>query len=713
MIKRSFRKKITRVVVAVAALSLTIMSVFMFIMLYGLRGFFIESNIDSGKQAEEMSARTVTNQIHERMIRTTQGQANRADSILENFMNSVKVVADYVTDLYTHPEDYPDRTVSLPDKKNDGKLSVQLLHSASTDLDDPEVRDELGLVANVQDLLLAINRNDDDMSSNYIATKSGLMIQADYISSRKFDDDGNILPIEAKERPWYQGAEETRKPYFTSLKKDLHTGRLAVMCGVPFNKKGQFMGVAGAGMYIDELGKVVNAADIGKAGYSTLVDSDGKIILSTEGGELYSMDPDEAYDVRETDGEKYFSDAMRRAVDGKAGVELITMQGENYYMAYAPLKTVGWSLVTTVPSKEVNEPTTQLVSALAVSTKKSVEASGAQITFVFILVFVIVILLLFAAAQLARRSSRRLARPVKELTGKVRRVKGDDLDFSWDEDTGDEIQVLAESFGSLTDRMKQYIRDITEITKEKERIGAELNVATRIQASMLPTDFDKYDDLKRFTLFASMNPAKEVGGDFYDFFMVDDRKIALVMADVSGKGVPAALFMVRATTAIRTRTQSGGSPSEILSDVNDQLCIGNTEELFVTVWLAIIDVYTGEGMIANAGHEHPALRHKDGKYELVKYHHGPAVATMEGIPFREHEVKFEPGDTVFVYTDGVTEATNLNNELFGDDRVVAALNHDPDADPKDLLPTVRRDIDEFVGEASQFDDITMLAFRLD
>ena len=113
------------------------------------------------------------------------------------------------------------------------------MHSASTDLDDPEVRDELGLVANVQDLLLAINRNDDDMSSNYIATKSGLMIQADYISSRKFDDDGNILPIEAKERPWYQGAEETRKPYFTSLKKDLHTGRLAVMCGVPFNKKGQ------------------------------------------------------------------------------------------------------------------------------------------------------------------------------------------------------------------------------------------------------------------------------------------------------------------------------------------------------------------------------------------------------------------------------------------------------------------------------------------
>ncbi len=121
----------------------------------------------------------MTNQIHERMIRTTQGQANRADSILENFMNSVKVVADYVTDMYTHPEDYPDRTVSLPDKKNDGELSVQLLHSASTDLDDPEVRDELGLVANVQDLLLAINRNDDDMSSNYIATKSGLMIQAD------------------------------------------------------------------------------------------------------------------------------------------------------------------------------------------------------------------------------------------------------------------------------------------------------------------------------------------------------------------------------------------------------------------------------------------------------------------------------------------------------------------------------------------------------
>ena len=171
------------------------------------------------------------------------------------------------------------------------------------------------------------------------------------------------------------------------------------------------------------------------------------------------------------------------------------------------------------------------------------------------------------------------------------------------------------------------------------------------------------------------------------------------------------MFMVIAKTLIKNRALMGGSPSEVLAYANDQLGEGNDAELFVTVWFAIIEISTGKGLAANAGHEHPVLRRKDGSFELVKYRHSPAVATMPGINFKEHEFKLEPGDSLYVYTDGVTEATRSDNELFGTDRMKASLNKNPDADPKTMLETVRADIDEFVGDAPQFDDITMLGFK--
>jgi sigma-B regulation protein RsbU (phosphoserine phosphatase) len=208
-----------------------------------------------------------------------------------------------------------------------------------------------------------------------------------------------------------------------------------------------------------------------------------------------------------------------------------------------------------------------------------------------------------------------------------------------------------------------------------------------------------------------MDPAKEVGGDFYDFFLIDGEHLGLVMADVSGKGVPAALFMVIAKTLIKNRAQMGGGPAETLRYVNDQLCEGNDAELFVTVWFAILDLQTGRGVAANAGHEHPVLRRENGKFELVLYRHSPAVATLAGMKFREHEFEMHPGDTLFVYTDGVPEATNAGNELFGTDRMLDALNREADAAPETLLRNVRKDLDDFVGDAPQFDDITMLGLH--
>lgn len=279
--------------------------------------------------------------------------------------------------------------------------------------------------------------------------------------------------------------------------------------------------------------------------------------------------------------------------------------------------------------------------------------------------------------------------------------------------SGDEIEDLAKSVHDMEKEIINYIDDIKSITAERERIGAELNVATRIQADMLPSVFPPFPDRDAFDIYATMSPAKEVGGDFYDFFLIDDDHIAMVMADVSGKGVPAALFMVIAKTLIKNRSMMDEkmSPAQILYDVNNQLCEGNDSDMFVTVWLCIIELSTGKGIASNAGHEHPAIKHEGGQYSFKEYKHSLAVAVFPEAKFEEHEFQIMPGDSIFVYTDGVVEATNVADDLYGTKRLLDALNIEPDADAKQLLTNVKKNVEEFVGATSQFDDMTMMCFK--
>ncbi len=320
---------------------------------------------------------------------------------------------------------------------------------------------------------------------------------------------------------------------------------------------------------------------------------------------------------------------------------------------------------------------------------------------------------------LTRWMNRRVINPLKSLqvsaSDFVARANGEDVDsLNFDApkiNTQDEIQALSDSLIEMTMDTKKYMTKLLVETKEREKISADLNAAAQIQDGMLPHIFPGIPDRTDFELFASMNPAKDVGGDFYDFFFIDKDHLALVIADVSGKGIPAALFMVISKTIIKNRASIGDSlsPAQILHDANNQLCEGNASGLFVTVWLGIIDLNTGLIKAANAGHEYPAIRQPGKKFELLKDSHGFVLAGLEGSKYKEYEIQLEPGATIFVYTDGVPEATNANNELFELDRLEKALNINPEAKPKDLLPIIRREVDRFVGDAPQFDDLTMLS----
>lgn len=274
-----------------------------------------------------------------------------------------------------------------------------------------------------------------------------------------------------------------------------------------------------------------------------------------------------------------------------------------------------------------------------------------------------------------------------------------------------EIGQLSRDVSDLTLEMENYMSRIERITIERERVNTELHMATKIQSSMLPCIFPPFPERKEFDIFASMDPAREVGGDFYDFFLIDDDHLCLVMADVSGKGVPAALFMMASKIILANNAKMGKSPAQILTDTNNTICQNNRQEMFVTVWLGILEISTGRLTAASAGHEYPALRRAGGPFALVRDKHGFVIGGMDGMRYPEYELRLTPGSKLFVYTDGVPEAANAENEMFGTGRMLAALNRDPDASPEAILRSVRADVDGFVRSAKQFDDLTMMCLE--
>ena len=274
-----------------------------------------------------------------------------------------------------------------------------------------------------------------------------------------------------------------------------------------------------------------------------------------------------------------------------------------------------------------------------------------------------------------------------------------------------EVGQLVEDFTALTREIDTYVEEIRTVTSQQARYRTELSIAAQIQEQVLPKDFPSASGKCKFDLYASMTPAREVGGDFYDFFFIDEEHLALVIGDVSDKGVPAALFMMSAKTLIGNMARMEESPAQILYHVNERLCENNEAGYFVTIWFALIDLTTGEGVAANAGHEYPAVCRAGGSYELIRDKHSMAVGTLPGIKFREHAFHMDPGDQLFVYTDGVPEAINKENEQFGTDRMLEVLNRNRDATSEVLLVRMKEEIDAFAGDVPQFDDTTMLCFQ--
>ncbi len=666
----------------------------------------------SARQQEsitEVSEQTMETILRLSMTRTTALQGYIADDLFNDVRTDVLTLQAFATELFAHEEIFTDHPVAAPSISNDGKPAVMLIHEDGVDPADSEL---LGLVGNMSEIMLAMYEASDKLSSVFVGTADGNMILVNDRSGTYVASDGSALTLDLRHRPWYAQAAEAGELIFTGVELDAYTNIPMLECAAPVYRGGQLVAVVSADIFLNSISDYVEQAT-NSGGFLCVIDGNGRVLFSSMTEGCLKVDLSEsAPDLREN-GNIALAAFVTRALSERTDLERIVVDGQEYYMTAAPMPSVGWTVLSGIEKETTQQPAVAMLASYEEIGRETLGTydQNMQRSMNSLVVATAAILLLAVTAALVMAG--RMVKPLERMTQRINTLRDGDTVFEMEDAyrTGDEIEVLAESFAMLSKRTRDYITQITHITAEKERIGTELALATRIQADMLPNIFPAFPERADFDIYATMNPAKEVGGDFYDFFLIDSDHLALVMADVSGKGVPAALFMMIAKILVQNYAMTGRSPAEVLQAVNKQICANNREDMFVTVWLGILDLKTGEISAANAGHEYPVLMQAGGRFELVKDKHGFVIGGMDGVSYKEYTLQLEPGAKLFLYTDGVPEATNAEKELFGTERMLAALNADVSLPPDGLVRQVQRAVDAFVKDAEQFDDLTMLCME--
>ena len=667
---------------------------------------------ESGQQQQEAIS-GITGQVMDAVVQQSLERSNRtdaaiADAMFDSAAQRVSFLADLTTKLLAHPENYPSVPYSGPVPKDDGTWTAKVIYAQDVNADDPAITAKLGLLSNLSETMISLCPS-LGASTVYIGLPEGVHLSVSDTSSSWFVN-GQPRRYDPRQRGWYQKAAAEGKLVFTDGEWDANTGAYCIECAMPvYGPDGSLQAVVGTDLFLTEMEQVMQNSSMEGESY-LLLNQNGHAVLAPQAAAFPMDEADRDGDVRDSQYAQ-LAQAVTIALQGKevAAQPGMLLDG-GYYITAAPIPSTGWVLVSAFSQEIAAQPISLLQgSQLRIQEEATAtyqEKTKQYRTSATILLILAMLLALGGALVLGHR----IVKPLNTITKRISELSEGNLEFKMEDayKTGDEIEELAQSFAGISHKTVEYMDTIQRVTAEKERIGTELSLATKIQAAMLPHIFPAFPDRKEFDIYASMDPAKEVGGDFFDYFLIDDDHLCMVIADVSGKGVPAALFMMASKIILQSVAMLGGSPAEILTRTNEAICSNNEAQMFVTVWLGILEISTGKLTAANAGHEYPVIKRADGGFELYKDRHGFVIGGMEGVEYKEYTLQLEPGTKLFVYTDGVAEATNAKNELFGMDRMIDALNQQPDAAPHDVLKNVRRAVDGFVKDAEQFDDLTML-----
>ncbi|MBU1172285.1 MAG: SpoIIE family protein phosphatase [Proteobacteria bacterium] len=512
----------------------------------------------------------------------------------------------------------------------------------------------------------------------YFYRKNGRLISA-------AEEDFQFLTLD-----WYQIPKELGKRVWSEPYFDEGSGEmLMTSCSIPFYEgtgdHRHFRGVVVADVSLGWLTDIVASIKVLKTGYSFLLSRNGTIVTHPDTGMIMN---ETIFSLAESRNNPILRDIGRKMIHGDSGfIPYTDTRGIKSWMYYAPILSAGWTLAVVFPEAELFAEVRSLTMMVGV-------------------MGLVGIMLLAAAVALISRS---ITAPLHALADATEVIAAGDFDAELPQvRSRDEVGKLTRSFIAMTIALKEYIRNLTETTAAKERIESELKVATDIQASLLPRIFPAFPDRPEFDIFASMDPAKEVGGDFYDFFFIDDTNLCFLIADVADKGVPAALYMMVAKTLLKSEGQRLGEPDLILASVNNILAADNDSCMFTTVFCAILDTRTGDVRFSNAGHNPPLIIESSGiRYLTVKA--GFVLGPMPDSDYETERLTLQPGDTLFLYTDGVTEAVNLSGELYGEPRLLTALQMSPKENLSEMIHSIRAQVTGHANGAPQSDDVTMVA----
>lgn len=493
---------------------------------------------------------------------------------------------------------------------------------------------------------------------------------------------------------WYQIPKELNRPQWSEPYFDEGGGNIIMSTySVPFyrnsNGKKKFMGIVTADISLDWLEKIISSIEISKTGHGFLISKNGTIVTHPNSGLIMN---ETIFSLAEAREDRELRDIGRQMISGASG--FVPVRGfdsdKKYWMFFAPVSTSGWSLGVLFPQDELMADITRL--------NRNVLAIGfAGLSIVLIMIVVI---------------SRSITKPLRLLAEATKGIASGNLDTEIPAaKSRDEVGKLTDSFIHMERSLKNYIKELTETTAAKERIESELSVAREIQMSMLPKIFPPFPDREEFDIFASIEPAKEVGGDFYDFFFIDHDHLFFCIGDVSGKGIPAALFMAVTKTLIKAKSTFGVAPRESLSLVNEELCTDNDAAMFVTIFSGILNTATGELSYSNGGHNPPYLLSKTLGLKTLDDNSGTALGILETATYSTGKTTLQPGDAIFLFTDGVTEAMDSAGTMYSEERLMNFLTHQENFNPEEITRVTLAEICDFSSGTPQADDITLMVIR--
>ncbi|MBR5913020.1 MAG: SpoIIE family protein phosphatase [Selenomonadaceae bacterium] len=730
----TIEKRINRVILSICVVLMVFFSCVTFIGVSSSKDYAKDISQSIGNEALETSSAILRDQKHKELLYKIETRTKFILSEMNDFYGDLKLLEREVNEINQHPDNFKARPVRLGRDFQEGDVAALRYAPfiSIEDLSTPALINEINMLGNLQDLFYFLSlkyRNPDfwDAPTFGILTESGIGIMADsavtleqwHNSNDNADFWSSPLYQETK-KAWLEGRRNA--PIYTSTYSTGINRNMGVFsCSIPYEVNGEFKGVIFFSILMDELDYLVESTSMTNDNVNFVMNDEGKILLSSQETStltdlkelrlVYDYPPD----IRESK-QKELADIAKKMSAGEKSIDEVEINGNNYYIAYAPIEELRWSLGLVLPANEVTETIEKNRTIIQNLTDEKVKTLDSTLIAVMVLMLLIALILWAAVTTLiGRKLATKFVKPIKELSEGVRDIAMGNFEKKLEViNTGDEIESLSTTFNAMTDELQDYIKNLSVVTAEKERIAAELDFAKNIQQSVLPREFPPFPDKTEFEIYATMEAAKEVGGDFYDFYLADENHLVVTIADVSGKGVPAALFMMTSKTVLKNFVLMANTADDLAAAMtlaNKQLCQNNDEMMFVTVFLAMLNLKTGKLIYVSAAHNYPLI------YQNEKYTYFPKIKSFAlGIrpkaQYEQHELQMEKGDILFLYTDGVTEAENVDKELYSNERLEEFLNSTDKNLPLDkLLEQVRQSIKNHAGDAQQSDDITMLALR--